>query len=366
MNDISGLERALRTHFESRADRAELDGQLAGVLATTARVRQRPAWLAALRSIAMTTVSIPARTTVPRAAWLLIVLGLIIVLAVAAAYVGRPAPPPFNGMIVYGVVDPAQNDTVVYVANPDGSHVRKLRPETHEGPHWSPNGEQIGLGGAFVNADGTGYHEVPLGPGDFTLIDWAYSPDGSRLLAEGFAEGDAGLDARVHGIYTVRASDGGDLFRITAPGEAWIPGTYSPDGRQVVVMGWGPNAEDGPIFIVDVDGKNQRALGTQRASSVDWSPDGKTILATYLGQLFKVDVATGISTRIVVPEALAMDIYGATWSPDGTRLLINAVPAGSDTFDLFTIKSDGTDLVRLTNDPAEERFLDWGTHRLDT
>jgi len=313
----------------------------------------------------MTTLSIPARTTIPRVAWLLVVLSLLIVLAVAALYVGRPTPPPFNGMVVYGVMDPAQGDTVIYVANPDGSHVRKLRPETHEGPHWSPNGEQIGLGGAFINADGTGYHEVPLGPGDFTLVDWAYSPDGTRLLAEGFAEGNPTLDAQVHGVYTVRASDGGDLVRITPPGEAGVPGVYSPDGRQIVLMSWGAEDESGPIFIVDVDGKNRRALGTERASSVDWSPDGKTILGTDLGHLFRVDVATGTATRIVIAEASTMDIYGAAWSPDGTRILINGIPAGSETFDLFTIKADGTDLVRLTNDGAEERFLDWGTHPLD-
>jgi hypothetical protein len=363
MNDPRGLERVLRVHFESRANRTVLDGQLARVLAITARTAQRPAWLVALRSNPMTTISIPARPAIPRAAWLLIVLGLILALALAALYVGRPST-PFNGRIVYGRMDKALGDTVIYTINPDGSHGRQLRPETHEGPHWSPSGDEIGLGGAFVKADGSRYREAPLGPGTLTLIDWAYSPDGTRLLCEGFVDGESAAALAIHGIYTVRASDGGDMVRVTQPGDFGVPGGYSPDGRHIVYMQWAVDREFGPVFIVDVDGTNRHQLGTVTAASVDWSPDGRSILATGGGRLFTIDVATGTTTRILIKDIPEADIYAAVWSPDGTRILFSRPISDSNT-DLFTMKVDGSDLVRVTNDPDEERFMDWGTHPLD-
>src|SRR5688572_13896289 len=144
MNARHDLEQRLRIHLHTRAARTVLDGQLDAVVARSATIRQRPGWLAGLRSTFMTTTTVLARPTVPRLGWMLVLIGLLTVLAVGAFIGGGGAPPPqpFNGMIAFGRHDEAQGNTVPYVINPDGTHERQLRPEVHEAVFWSPKGDQ--------------------------------------------------------------------------------------------------------------------------------------------------------------------------------------------------------------------------------
>ena len=57
MNTTPDFDQLLRTHFGQRADLTVIDRQLDGVLDRTANSRQRPGWLAALRSNSTTTRS---------------------------------------------------------------------------------------------------------------------------------------------------------------------------------------------------------------------------------------------------------------------------------------------------------------------
>ena len=59
---------------------------------------------------------------------------------------------------------------------------------------------------------------------DLNLGCGSVSPDGTRIVLEGFND----EDTRRNGIYTVRASDGGGLVRLTSGYDG--PPSYSPDG----------------------------------------------------------------------------------------------------------------------------------------
>ncbi len=65
-----------------------------------------------------------------------------------------------------------------------------------------------------------------------------------------------------------------------------------------------------------------------------------------------------------VHRGLPAQIFKGQWSPDGTRILIRRYMGGSNV-DLFTIRPDGTDLVQVTNNPENDRFMDWGVHPLE-
>jgi Tol biopolymer transport system component len=41
-------------------------------------------------------------------------------------------------------------------------------------------------------------------------------------------------------------------------------------------------------------------------------------------------------------------VKSLAWSPDGTRFLVAARPRNAPTFDLYTVKTDGTGVRRLT------------------
>ena len=361
MNTQRDLEMLLRAHYEARAERTVPDGQLVSILDRTAGRRQRPAWLASLRSPTMSATTLAARPAIPRAAWLLVAIGALLAIVVGALVIGRPTTPekPLNGRIVFGRFDNALGDTVLYAVNPDGTHLVQLRPEVHEGPFWSPDGKQIGAIDAVMNADGSGYRFRDYSRPPMFLYAWDWSPDGERLLMEGFDDN----VPDVHGVYTVRASDGGDIKRLDQPGDVGVPGQYSPDGKTVAYGGIFDGTADS-IILVNVDGTDRRRLGTLTPGYLAWAPDGRSLLTSVDSRLYSVDVVTGKVTWIRMKGAPAAQIWGGTWSPDGTRILFRWHIDG-DNVDLFTMVPDGTDVVRVTDDPDDERFMDWGTHPLD-
>jgi TolB protein len=87
--------------------------------------------------------------------------------------------------------------------------------------------------------------------------------------------------------------------------------------------------------------------GTESASALAWSPDGRTLAFVLPGKFLGADVYTvgrdGSGLRLVAKNA-----YGPSWSPDGKRLLI-ARDAGNFGVDLDTIRPEGGGLRRLSH-----------------
>jgi hypothetical protein len=331
-----------------------LDGQLEAVADRTASLRQRPGWLAGLRSTSMSATTAAGRIAVPRGSLVLALIGLLVILAVGALAAGAirlPKPTPFNGMISFGRHDAAQGDTVPYLINPDGSHERKLRPEIHEATFWSPNGDKVGFTDGFVNADGTGYRSFGDPHLPLYVPCWDWSPDGRFCLAEGWDETDPSRD----GLYLLSADDHSTPVQVTHHRD--VPGVFSRDGSRVAFQ------RDEHLWVVNVDGTGERPVGGLSVADgqLSWSPDDSAILIQSAGRLYRVDVATGVPTPVRIAAEPEAELWSGTYSPDGTRILIRR-PIGANA-DLFTMAVDGTDVVRLTTTAADERFSDWGRTR---
>ena len=359
MNPNRDIEQVLRTHFYDHSDQTVLDGQLNAIVDRIEHRRQRPTWLAATRSLSMTSTAIPVPRVLPRPGWILIGIGLLVLLALAAFAAGsRPAPgPPVNGRIVFGRFDTTQGDTVIYTANPDGSHVLKLRPETHECPYWSPDSRQLTTTDAVMNGNGTGPHLLKAQTGPVSYGCGVWSSDGRLLAVEGWND----TDSSYNGLYTIRSADGGDLRRLTTSGAQHdIPIGYSPDGSTIALMHeLGPNLGN-RLFLVDADGTNRRQLTDLTIGAGDWAPDGRSILVGAGGLVFGIDIATGTATQYSIAANPNARLSGPQWSPDGTRILVGQQVNGKS--DLFTMLRDGTDVLQVTNDPDNDYFADWGTY----
>jgi Tol biopolymer transport system component len=107
----------------------------------------------------------------------------------------------------------------------------------------------------------------------------SWSPDGKRISCGGFGVEDPGLN----GIYTIRASDGGGLRRITSNPDGFdAPGNFSPDGERLVFTRF---VDDEPVgvLLTELDGSglvqvSLPDLVDDTGFAGSWSPDGSQIL----------------------------------------------------------------------------------------
>ncbi len=211
----------------------------------------------------------------------------------------------------------------LYVVDADGSHLERLTD--HEAfdytPDWSPEGSRIafmsnrdGSPEVYVmNADGTGVRRLTYlerGSGGLCCPDW--SPDGARVVFQ--AKPGADVRASRYHLYTVRA-DGSDLVDL---GPGALP-RWSPDGEWVAFLGVSAQA-----WVMRPDRSEARAV-------------------------------TAVDGRAMYP----------VWSPAGERLAFSFLPAGLEGEELFqaaevyTVKLDGTDLTRLTDNEVTDGHANW-------
>ena len=222
---------------------------------------------------------------------------------------------------------------------------------------------------------GGGPKERPL-PGEFTLPSW--SPDGSMVA---FAAISGRLDEgpRAVRLY-ISSSDGSGLRPLKGIRGADEP-KFATDGRTVFftryryrsrVVGPGKKefvASGSSIWTVDVSGGPAWRITPEREGvwmhAGSFSPDGEDLLASRLSRrrswsVVKIDLASGKSSVLL---RRAVD---PVYSPDGSRVAFarwrsvhrhGGKPESRR--DLFTVRSGGGDLRRLTTSPGLDYSQSW-------
>src|SRR6266850_8380265 len=88
--------------------------------------------------------------------------------------------------------------------------------------------------------------------------------------------------------------------------------------------------------------------GTSMAAAL--SPDGRTIAIDLLGTLWTMPAGGGVAKPIT---DISMDARQPSWSPDSTHLTCQAYH--SSTWQIWTMKADGTALKAVTSGPYDDR-----------
>lgn len=192
------------------------------------------------------------------------------------------------------------------------------------------------------------------------------SPDGKWIIYA--SEGDIHLQS-VGGQTSINLTKGEGIS---------IQPVFSPDGERIAF------SRGGGLFVMTKTGESVRRL-TGPGYHPAWTPDGKSIVYSTvsvadpenrigIGQGWIVDVASGQAK-----ELFAGDFVQPSVSPHGQRIAFWALPVTSDrrfttggVRDLWTIRMDGSDPVRVTEDAATDwsplwshdgRFLLWSSDR---
>ncbi len=253
-----------------------------------------------------------------------------------------------------------------------------------------------------MNSDGT--DQIRLTNSHPADSDPAFSPDGTKIAFRSLRDGSAE-------IYLMN-SDGSNQTRLTnSSGGNSIRPTWSPDGRKIAFVrnatalyimnvdgsglanifssavtgnfitntfirdpAWSPDGSriafelsdflSGEINVVNTDGTGLATL--QRAGEIldfnftpSWSPDGGNIAFAYKNDLYQFNQlnlmgADGKNQRRLVNVAV---IEKVSWSPDGAKIAFDDFNDG----EIYTINSNGSGRVNLTNNPALDYQPSWGT-----
>ena len=252
----------------------------------------------------------------------------------------------------------------------------------------------------IMNADGTGYRRLTT---DDSVRHFypSLSPDGRSVLYSAFRQENAyeiysydledssvdRLTNRVGVLTAPEYSPNGEMIAFTrwAPNsgkyqimtmerngndpnnipniEGWDP-TWSPNGKQILFA----SAKNGPVqlFVVREDGKNLHQISNLPAirGRSDWSPDGLHIV-TYSGEAWHREIyimsADGSQSRQLTPTG--GNSQGPSFSPDGKWVAFTAYFDKYDDIhgcEIYIIRTDGTDLRRLTDNDYCDYQPRWG------
>jgi TolB protein len=148
--------------------------------------------------------------------------------------------------------------------------------------------------------------------------------------------------------------DGSGPKRLTEGGYNHTP-AWSPDGRRIAFIsdrdGAGPQ-----IYVMNEDGSNQTRLTRDdtRDYNPAWSPDGRRI-TYYAERGDQKDQVWVMNSDGTGPKLLTAgvghNIFPA-FSADGSRVVFTSKREGDAWFHIYSVKTDGADLRRLSEQEA--------------
>ena len=312
----------------------------------------------------------------------------LVAVAAGGAALAVPAAATFpgtNGRLVFE--RPTRDGANLFSVAPDGSGLTRLtnRKGVEGDSSGSPDGSKIAFAcaknpeqGSFeicgINADGSGFTQLTR-HGTFSIAP-AWSPDGTKIVYSTLKG--AGDHLR---LYVMNADGSGKqlLTRNRRGTYSYTDPQWSPDGATIAVAlikaGDTPRAFDSGIALIDADnGGNLRRLtprGERDELNPNWSPDG-TKIAFEVNKLF--DLRQSDIWRMNADgsgkQRLTKSKFFETnpvFSPDGTRIAFTGDRDNRNLskqrlgrgFELYTMATDGGDLIRVTDNRLPELFPDW-------
>jgi Tol biopolymer transport system component len=199
----------------------------------------------------------------------------------------------------------------------DGSNQRPLTKQIdiEEEPVWAPDGTEVlyrktlpgGVVGIFAANVAAGEPRLVMG-GELRPKEPDLSPDGSMLLFNAMNRGSAEI--------WIVSAESDEPHRLPDTPDWGMAPVWSPDGQMIAFGLLDPSSFSARVHVMSVDGSRATAL-----------------------------TAAGETSEY------------PCWSPDGERIAFQTYRDGN--FEIYVMKSDGTGLRRLTNDPAFDRRPSW-------
>lgn len=228
--------------------------------------------------------------------------------------------PGANGKIIFTSTRTGNEE--LWVMNSDGTDLKQLtrNKQPDYTAAWSPDGRRIAFvrvakGNAdlyLMNADGTGVSRLTYHRGGDYAPEW--SPDGSQIAFASDRDGD--VDAWVLDVPSGPLSSEPPMRNVTS--DLNTTSEWAPN--------WSATLPDGSSKIVFMH-------GLQGGSNYD-----EYVVERSANGSFSVS-----EPLLVTPESE----YGAAWSPDVTQLVLPRLQGADNTWRLYTLNADGSNVQPL-------------------
>jgi Tol biopolymer transport system component len=237
-----------------------------------------------------------------------------------------------------------------------------MGPEADSDPAFSLDGTQIGF---LRDSDGAGGPDlVMVGSADgsdvarinpeplASLMQWSFSPDGRDVLVLAWADGLPRLMILpVGGSRAPRILDVAGLP--TDVGSIESVGYRPPDGREILVMTVPRAGSNRAIEAVDVETGQARTIVPASSSDIfgaSWSPTGEYVTYQRYEPLGGIRAhlvgADGMGDRLLDPTSDVQADFAHAWSNDGGRIVTRSREGeGADGFAVVTVDGSQPPIV---------------------
>ncbi|MCP4723508.1 MAG: DUF5050 domain-containing protein [bacterium] len=259
------------------------------------------------------------------------------------------------------------SDWELYKMNPDGTNLIRLTDNDSDDliPRWSPDGSKIAFysdrEGNFdiyiMNSDGTGLLKLTSDPEYDACPTW--SPDGFQIAFETYRH------KNMSQIYLINADGSGEKNICDLTASSIAPHWSKANNRITYCSKVNKNRE---IYIMDSDGSNKIQLTSNNTEYYSianeeecpsWSPDGRritfSVTANSNWEVFSMN--SDGSDLINLTNNNVRD-HSPSWSPDGSKIVYFSNLSGSTT-ELYIMDPDGSNKQRITYNSGDDFFPDW-------
>jgi TolB protein len=316
---------------------------------------------------------------------------VFVALSVIASAAQATAPGVPGDIVFQRYLGPDNSQGSIYTIAPDGTGERQVTSSppgmTDRFPDLGPHSRRIAFQrcGEFfcqvmsVKRDGTDVRALtpmcPPGQIPPACTDDSYpaiSPNGKRIA---FVRVSGNLDEETgqpdHVAIWLMQSSGQAPRAVTHPASRLYEDDqpqWTPDGKRIVFVRFDPARERGAIFTVRSNGHDLRQITPwelDAGDGPDISPDGTRVLfrfpehAGFEGSNLASMNLDGTGFRQLTHTEPDERMLSASYSPDGRRITF-ARDGIARLPDVWTMKTNGSDVRRVTFDPLWDSGPDWG------